>query len=122
MTADDLEVYLRELGMDVERVSDTAGNEYSVARRFEIQTGGLRGRSCDVAIQRVATSPYVVPSAIHTKPALVRMDSGEPLGTQGSPLGEGWQYWSRRFDHPPSPQRIWAHILTILGDERWEPV
>jgi hypothetical protein len=44
------------------------------------------------------------------------MDMNGPLRTQVSPLGPDWQYWSRRFDRPPAPQRVWAHILTVLGE------
>jgi len=59
---------------------------------------------------------HIVAAAIHTRPALVPMDMNGPLRTQASPLGWDWQYWSRRFDRAPTPQRLWAHILTILGE------
>jgi hypothetical protein len=121
VTADDFECHVRALGFTVERATDANGQEYSVVRDLEIATGGLRGKRCDAALQRVITDPYVVPAAIHTNPALVAMDMTEPLKTQPSPLGNGWQYWSRRFDQPPTPQRIWAHVLTILNDKRWVP-
>jgi hypothetical protein len=121
VTADDFECYLTELGFFVERLRDSNGCEYTVARDVAITTGGLRGKRCDVAIQRVTSIPYTVPPAIHTRPALVPMNPAEPLHTQASALGEGWQYWSRRFDHAPSPSRIWAHVLSVLGDRRWVP-
>jgi hypothetical protein len=121
MTADDFEGFLRGLGLQVDRAQDTNNDEYTVVHGVEITTGGLRGKQCDVGLLRVTTEPYVVPSAIHTRPALVTMDMSEPLRTQASPLGEEWQYWSRRFDHAPTPKRIWAHVLTVLGDKRWVP-
>ncbi len=121
MTADDYESFLRALGVVVERERDVNNQEYTVARDVEITTGGLRGKRCDVGLLRVSTEPYVVPAAIHTRPALVQMDGSEPLRTQASPLGEEWQYWSRRFDHAPTPKRIWAHVLTVLCDSRWAP-
>lgn len=121
MTADDLDTYLSELGMTVERATDVNGNEYSVVRDYRIVHGGLAGKTCDVAIQRVSTTPYVPPAAIHTRPALVAMNSGEPLGTQASPLGTDWQYWSRRLDRTPTPQLVWTHVVTVLNDDRWKP-
>jgi hypothetical protein len=121
MTADDLEAYLSGLGMLVERENDVNGNEYSVVRDYRILHGGLAGRTCDVAIQRVSTTPYVLPAAIHTRPVLVAMDGAEPLSTLASPLGPDWQYWSRRLDRPPTPQVIWTHIVTVLNDDRWKP-
>lgn len=119
MTADDLDAYLRALGLTVEAAIGN-GVPYSVIREFTIPHGGLRGRVCDIALQRVTTVPYVPPAAIQTRPALVRMDSGEPLGTQTSPLGPDWQYWSRRFDHQATPHALWAHVLTVLCDLRWQ--
>jgi hypothetical protein len=121
MNADDFERYLSRLGFVVERAIDANSCEYTVARNVPITTGGLRGKQCDVAIQRITSIPYTVPPAIHTRPMLVSMNAAEPLHTQASALGEEWQYWSRRFDHAPSPSRIWAHILSVLGDSRWVP-
>jgi hypothetical protein len=121
MSADQLEEYLRALGFIVERATDTNGVVHTVVRDVEITTGGLRGKRCDVALQRVETNPYIVPSAIHTRPALVAMNGNDPVKTSPSPLGNDWQYWSRRFDYIATPQRVWAHILTVLGDSRWVP-
>ncbi len=122
MTADELEDYLASLGLVIEKAIDGDGRAYTVASGLEIQTGGLRGMRCDVGILRTETNPYVMAAAIHTRPALVRMDGNGPLCTQASPLGSDWQYWSRRYDYAPTPKRIWAHVLTVLGDSRWEPV
>ncbi|HEX4438408.1 MAG TPA: hypothetical protein VH061_16620 [Solirubrobacteraceae bacterium] len=121
MTQDELEEYLAGIGFRVEIATGADEQAYAVVLGVPITTGGLCGKKCDVGILRTESSPYVMASAIQTRPALVRMDSSEPLGTQPSPLGTEWQYWSRRYDHPPSPKRIWAHVLTILGDPRWEP-
>lgn len=38
------------------------------------------------------------------------------LNTQASPIGPNWQYWSRRFDHPPTPARLWAHLDRVLRE------
>ncbi len=119
MTADDFETYLRSLGHTVERVTGVDGGTYIVIRQVELPEGALRGRVCDIAVRRDEAVPYVPPAAIHTLPALVPMNTAEPLGTQTSGVGDEWQYWSRRFDHPPTPKALWAHILTILCDERW---
>ena len=47
------------------------------------------------------------------------MSGEEPLKTMASGIGPDWQYWSRRYDHLPTPKGLWAHILTVLGDDRW---
>lgn len=86
MSADELEEYLRALGLSVARATDSNGLAYTAALGVQITTGGLRGTRCDVALQRVETNPYVAPAAIHTRPALVAMDMNEPLRTQVSPL------------------------------------
>jgi hypothetical protein len=119
MTADDFEAYVRQTGHVVARVQGDDGLPYSVIRSVTIPIGALCGRTCDVAIRTDDAVPYLPPTAIHTLPALVPMDSGQPLATQPSPIGPGWQYWSRRYDRPPNPAALWAHILTVLCDDRW---
>jgi hypothetical protein len=121
MTADDFEQHLRQIGFTVEQLTGADNDVYTVIRDFEVPTGALQDKRCDVAMLRVSADPYVVPSAIHTRPALVAMDGSEPVVTQGSGIGPEWQYWSRRFDHTPTPTRIWAHVLTVLCDPRWVP-
>jgi len=115
MTDDELEQFLRNLSLIVEAVQDSSGYQYIVVRGFVIPCGPLKDRTCDVALARCQTVPYVVPPAIHTRPALVPMDMQGPYKTQASALGPEWQYWSRRFDKPPTPQSVWTHILTVLN-------
>ncbi|MGO8875494.1 MAG: E2/UBC family protein [Acidimicrobiales bacterium] len=115
LTSDSIEHYLRSVGLVVDVIQDTAGTQFTCVRGITIPAGSLRGRTCDVAIQRINTVPYTVPAAIHTRPALVPMRPGAPLGTQASSLGPEWQYWSRRYDRLPTAQGIWAHILGILS-------
>jgi hypothetical protein len=118
MTADDFEAYLRGLGLTVETMTGADGLAYIAIRAVVLPTGALRGRTCDIAILRGDGVPYVPPAAIHTNPQLVPM-GGEPLATQASGIGPGWQYWSRRFDRPVTPSSLWTHILTVLCDDRW---
>lgn len=119
MTADEFEDYLRNLDLNVEKILGDDGKQYSVVCDFELPKGSLSGLHCDIAIERIETVPYLPPAAIHTQPHLVPMNSGEPLKTMGSDIGKDWQYWSRRFDHRPNPKTLWAHILTVLCDDRW---
>ena len=116
MTAETLEEHLRSIGYVVSVVQDPAGLAFTVIHGVEIPAGSLRGRRCDIAIQRINTVPYTVPAAIHTRPGLVPMSPGPPIGTQPSSLGGDWQYWSRRYDRAPSPQGIWAHVLGVLSN------
>jgi len=115
VTDAELEEYLRSLGLTVEAAQDRSGHPYIVVCNFAIPCGPLAERACDVALARCQTIPYVVPPAIHTRPALVRMDMTGPLKTQASALGPDWQYWSRRFDRVPTPQAVWTHVLTVFS-------
>ncbi len=120
MNADDLDAFLRLNGLTVATMTGKDNVPYTVIEALEIPCGSLAGRICDVAIARTDSVPYVVAPAIHTRPALVPMNSAQPLATQPSPIGpDEWQYWSRRFDRPPTPKAILAHILTILCDPTW---
>jgi hypothetical protein len=116
MTDDDFAAFVRGLGFTVDVAHDSNGAPYTVVRQVTIPAGSLAGRTCDVALARCQSIPYIVAPAIHTRPALVPIDMSGPPRTQASSLGPDWQYWSRRFDRPPSPRRVWAHILTILGE------
>ena len=119
MTIGDFEAYVRGLGYAVETVQGADDVAYVVVRDVELPSGALHGRRCDIAIGRNEMVPYVPPAAIHTRPHLVPMDENEPLRTMASGIGPDWQYWSRRYDHRPTEKDLWAHILTVLCDDRW---
>jgi len=121
MRIEEFEAYLRELGKSVETIKGQDNIEYVLVHDVDITCGGLKGRRCDVAIPRSTAAPYVAPTAIHTRPALVPMFWSDPLKTQPSSIGPGWQYWSRRFDKPLTVKNLWTHILTVLSDPKWTP-
>lgn len=113
MKAEDFDNYLAGLGLSVEVFQGADGQPYTVIREMTITKGSLADKTCDVALLRPTAEPYVVAPAIHVRPHLLPMGTA---ATQQSPVGSEWQYWSRRYDHPPSPKGIWAHILTVLGE------
>jgi len=89
MTDADLEEYLRGLGLTVESAHEIANAPYIIVRGFIIPSGPLAGRECDVALARCQTMPYLVPPAIHTRPALVPMNSAAPLAEPSGSTGHG---------------------------------
>jgi hypothetical protein len=113
MTIDDFEAHVTGLGHSVEPITGADGQTYTVIRSGPAPTGGLAGQTCDVAIVRTGSVPYVPPPAIHSRPALVPMGL---LATQPSAIGPDWQYWSRRYDRPVTARGLWIHILTILRE------
>ena len=119
MIADDFVLHARSLGYTVDVITGKDGQAYTVVRDVELPTGALCGRRCDIAILRNDMVPYVPPPAIHTRPHLVPMDGNDPLRTMKSGIGSDWLYWSRRYDRKPTPKALWAHILTVLCDDRW---
>jgi hypothetical protein len=114
MNTDALEGYVRALGLNTERVTDSNGQPYLVIWQYEIPAGTLRGTRCDVALLATSAVPYVPPPAIHTRPPVA------PPGTQAvqaSPLGPQWQYWSRVFHGSVlSPETMLAHIATVFRE------
>ena len=112
MTNEELEAHFRALGWEIEH--RTVGQQtFIIIHAYVIPTGTLTGRSCDVAIERTTTVPYVAPPAIHTRPALVPMGT---LSTMQSALGPEWQYWSRVVRGQPTPRSIVAHIATVFSE------
>lgn len=117
MTNEDLEKYLLGLGWRVENIIGSDGQQYIVIRGYVIPAGELKGHTCDIALLRSPSVPYVPQSAIHTRPALVPMDMNK-YRTQQSGVGAEWQYWSRVVRGTPTPQSIVAHIATIFSEVR----
>jgi hypothetical protein len=115
MTIADLESYLVGLGHSVDLITGADGQPYSVIRAVCITAGPLAGQTCDIAIARTESAPYLPPPAVHTRPALVSMGT---FAAQPSSIGPDWQYLSRRYDRPATPKGIWVHILTILAELR----
>ena len=68
MTIREFETYLSGLGYAVETIQGADGQPYVVVRAVTLPKGALRGRQCDIAIQRNEMVPYVPPAAIHTRP------------------------------------------------------
>lgn len=116
MTNDDLEAHLRELGYGVEQLIGADSSTYILVRGYRIPAGSLAKRACDLAILRTPSVPYVLPPAIHTRPALVPMLMERPYQTQQSPIGSEWQYWSRVLSGQPTPERFVTHVATIFSE------
>lgn len=114
MTTEDLEAHLCRIGLTIETTTGDNGKPYVVIRDYQILSGSLAGKTCDIAIERVGAVPYVFPTVIHTRPAMLPMGQ---RNTQASPVGGAWQYWSRVLRiNPPTPQAIVAHIATIFDE------
>jgi hypothetical protein len=113
MTHSDFKQYLVELGWAVDTIVGGDSQTYMVIKGVNIYSGGLTGKSCDVAVQMNAGVPWVPQAAIHTRPFLVAAGS---LSTKVSTIGPEWLYWSRRFDHALQPKAFMAHILTIINE------
>lgn len=108
---------MRLLGYSVEKISGNDNKEYVVIKDYIIRTGRLEHRKCNVAFESVLAVPYVFPAAIHTNPTSLLEDINVH-GTQASPIGEDWRYWSRQLDKQPTPKNIVVHIATIFRDVR----
>lgn len=116
MSSESLIEYFKSLNWHVEEILGSDGLYYTVIKDYHIYVGSLAGKSCDVAIQKNNTIPFVLSSAIHTKPHLVPMNMESALRTQSSGIGAEWQYWSRALNKEQTPQNIVAHIATIFSE------
>ena len=112
MVIEDLEQYVRGLGLSADYVS-AAEQAFLRVRGMRIRAGSNNGKQCDVAIMRTAGTPWVPQAAVHVTPHLVTMGQ---RNSQGSPLGPEWQYLSRRFDRVPTPRTFLTHIFTVIEE------
>ena len=118
MNNNELVIYLKLLGWIIEKIYDKQNQEYIVIKNYSIPIGSLKDRKCDIAFLSSNSIPYVFPSAIHTKPVLLSMNTN---GVQASLLGSDWQYWSRTLSNGNhTPKNIVTHINTIFRDVKDE--
>lgn len=106
----DFEKHLADAGYTFEIRKDSANEDFIVIKGIVPTTGNNKGTSFDVGIKRTTETPWVPQSAVHVQPAIPGA-----AASQGSPLGAGWQYLSRRYERPPTPKAFLAHILTVVG-------
>ena len=112
---------MKSLGWFTEFFFGEDNREYVVIKDYNISIGHLKDCKCDVAFMSSSSVPYVFPPAIHTKPALLPMNmNNAKIKTKASPIGAGWQYWSRRLNKKHTPKNIVAHIATIFRDVKNE--
>jgi hypothetical protein len=112
MVFNELERHVQALGFTTSRI--LANNQsYLLIQGVPISAGSHAGQHCDVAVRDTGGNPWLPEAAVHVRPHLARM--GE-RASKASPLGGDWQYLSRRFNRPPTPQTFYAHILTVLEE------
>src|SRR5712691_2717943 len=91
MSMDDLAKELERLGYSVNL--GFRQNGVLVIDEFRIEAGAYAGKVVDIGIPS-QDFPFTLPAGIHVHPMLA------PIGQNGisqSPLGNDWQYWSRRL-------------------------
>ena len=108
----DLENYLSSMNLDTSILS-LGSEEFLVISKQKVGTGTQSTDICDVAIKRTNDNPWLPEAKIHVRPKLTDMGT---KNSQPSPLGEDWQYLSRRFDYVPTPRTFYAHILSVLSE------
>lgn len=79
---------LEALGCAVEEKQGIA-----IIKGFHVQAGRDMGQVVDVGILG-SDFPFTPPAGIHIRPILPPPAKG---GVSASPLGDDWQYWSRRL-------------------------
>lgn len=113
MEVEDFASHARSVGLEVREVSAGNGEVYLLLVGLEHQRTDGNVVKVDVAIAKVGGSPWVPPPALQLRPHLIAMGQ---LNCQPSPLGDEWQYASRRFDLVPTPKTLLAHVYTVLGE------
>ena len=98
-------------------VDAAAGRQHGVViiRNFLVQVGRHAGKVLDVGIPG-NDFPFTPPAGVHFRPELA------PNGANNinkSPLGTGWQYWSRRLTDwqiDRSARHIISYVNKVLLD------
>jgi len=112
MVSAEFETYLSGIGLSVQD-HDLNGEAWMILKGLPIKVGTHKGCDCDVALRRSAANPWQPEAQVHVRPHLVAMGQHS---SQPSPLGEDWQYLSRRFDLVPTPAAYLAFIRSALEE------
>lgn len=112
MIFDDFKSHVANIGLLTEDL-DTGGQPFLTLKDFTIRGGSHDGEQCEVAIRYSDQNPWLPEAQIHVRPHLTEMGQN---ASQPSPLGQDWQYLSRRFDTPSTPHTYYAFLLTALGE------
>ena len=115
MTTEELESHFRSLGWTVDQIMGADRRLYTKVVDYVIPVGKFTGKVCSVAIPHVTAVPYVFPPSVHVSPHLVPMDLGR-YRTRPSPVGPGWQYFSRVLRGAATPRNVVAHLATIFRE------
>ena len=88
---------------------------------YSVATGKFVGQDLQLALEVPPGFPSIPPGGPHISPELLPLTSGgvHPSGgIHGSPLGNGWQYWSRPFqgwnEGDRTAKRYMSHINTLF--------
>jgi len=113
---------LRELGYEVEQVTDADGNQFAVMPKYTIEIGRFAGRVISLGIMATADYPRTVASAIHVladPQPLDKADTKEKVrNITDSKLGPDWRYWSHNFEwtEERTTRRLISQINGIFKD------
>lgn len=104
---------LRELGYEVDESFRQQG--VAVIKGYPVQAGRHAGQVRDIGVP-CPDFPYSAPAGLHISPPLPL--NGHSNVSQ-SPLGAGWQYWSRRLTDwaaDRSARHVISYINKVLLD------
>ena len=104
---DELEKQLNGLGLKTSRIPD---HKILVIEEYSIEAGPHASKKVRVGLS-AGDFPFTPPAGIHVSPKL-RPDGQNNIS--GSPLGQDWQYWSRRLPDW-SRGRSARHIIAYIN-------
>jgi len=112
---------LREMGYEVERVTDAGGNAYAVIRGFVVPVGRFADRLIDLGLLAPPDYPRNIGSSIHVRATPQLLEYGSVPNVRNiiqSGLGPEWRYWSHNFGWGTgerSTRRLLSQINTIFA-------
>jgi hypothetical protein len=104
---DELERQLNLIGLRTTRIPD---HQILVIEDYVIEAGSHASKTVRVGL-RAGDFPFTPPAGIHVSPKL-RPDGQNSINP--SPLGNEWQYWSRRLPDW-SKDRSARHIIAYIN-------
>ena len=93
---------LMNMGYEIERITASDGNQFTVIHNFKVSLGRFTGRVIDLGILAMPDFPQSIGSSIHVnaEPQLFDYSDSTPniRNITKSALGGKWRYWSKKFE------------------------
>ena len=110
----DVDEFLKSKGWKFDIVQGDANKKVYVVRQYSIPNGKYSGTVVDLGLPIPSDYPVTAPYGVHVR---AKMPFENNRAANPSPLGEGWQFWSRQVNDWSQGKRNAQYYMDHV--DRW---